>query len=54
MEQAKNYPTVESIRSDIKALPEKDFLNVLSKLFGESPLPAALTSFESKLLYADG
>ena len=48
MEQTKNNPTVESILSDIRSLAEKDFLMLLSKLFGESPLPAAtLTSFVS-------
>lgn len=55
MEQTKNNPTVESILSDIRSLAEKDFLMLLSKLFGESPLPAAtLTSFVSENRFTDG
>ena len=55
MEQTKNEPTVESVLLDIKALPERDFLMLLSKLFGLSSLPAAtLTSFASENRFTDG
>ena len=55
MEQTRNKPTVESILSDIRDLPEKDFLMLLSKLFGQSPLPAStLTSFVSENRFTDG
>lgn len=55
MEQQQVNPTVESILSAIRQLPEKELLTLLSKLNGQSSAKVlSLTSFVSENKFTDG